>query len=155
MMLGVVERGTGVPAGAGLGHPIAGKTGTTQDFNDAWFIGFTPDLVTAVWLGYDNPAGLGEGEAGGHVAAPVFHDFMQAALKDRPVLTFNPPQGLLMVPDPAGGTDAFKPTEDPTAPITLLPDSHDAGPTATSDAAPPAGPPPASATIDSNVGGVY
>jgi penicillin-binding protein 1A len=156
MMEGVVERGTGVPAGAGLGHPIAGKTGTTQDFNDAWFIGFTPDLVTAVWLGYDNPAGLGEGEAGGHVAAPVFHDFMQAALKDRPVLAIEPPAGMLMVPDPAGGMDAFKPGEDPNAPVTLLPDGHDAAPAqAATEATPVAGPPPASAAIDSNVGGVY
>jgi penicillin-binding protein 1A len=156
MMQGVVQRGTGVPAGAGINHPIAGKTGTTQDFNDAWFIGFTPDLVTAVWLGYDNPAGLGEGEAGGHVAAPVFHDFMQEALKNRPVLAFVPPEGMMMVPDPAGGADAFKPNEDPNAPVALLSDAHDAAPAqATTDATPVAGPPAASATIDSNVGGVY
>ena len=56
MMQGVVQRGTGVPVVAGLGHPIAGKTGTTQDFTDAWFSGFTPDLVTTVWVGFDNPA---------------------------------------------------------------------------------------------------
>ena len=59
MMQGVVQRGTGVPVAQGLGRPIAGKTGTTQDFTDAWFAGFTPDLVTVVWVGYDNPAVAG------------------------------------------------------------------------------------------------
>ena len=54
MMQGVVANGTGYEAGKGLGRAIAGKTGTTQDFNDAWFVGFTPDLVTAVWIGFDN-----------------------------------------------------------------------------------------------------
>ena len=153
MMQGVVQRGTGVPAGAGLGHPIAGKTGTTQDYNDAWFIGFTPDMVTAVWFGYDNPASLGEAETGGKVAAPVFHDYMTEALADRPVLAFVPPEGMQMVPNPAGGQDAFKGTEDPNGHTDLLADSSDAPPT--TDAAAPTGPPAASATIDSNVGGVY
>ena len=64
MMQGVTTRGTGVPVVAGLGHPIAGKTGTTQDFTDAWFSGFTPDLVTTVWVGFDNPASLGNNETG-------------------------------------------------------------------------------------------
>ncbi len=70
MMQGVVSRGTGFEAGKGLGRPIAGKTGTTQDFNDAWFVGFTPDLVTAVWIGYDQPTSLGKDQTGGAVAAP-------------------------------------------------------------------------------------
>ena len=64
MMQGVTTRGTGVPVVAGLGHPIAGKTGTTQDFTDAWFSGFTPDLVTTAWVGFDNPASLGNNETG-------------------------------------------------------------------------------------------
>jgi penicillin-binding protein 1A len=153
MMRGVVERGTGVPAGAGLKWPLAGKTGTTQDFNDAWFIGFTPDVVTAVWFGYDNPHSLGEGEAGGKVAAPVFHDFMEQALADQPVLPFTPPAGMFMVADPAGGMDAFKSNEDPNTQIHLMTDVHDSGgPTATVAAAPPPG---SAAAIDSNVGGVY
>ena len=67
-----------------MNRPIAGKTGTTQDFADAWFSGFTPDLVTVVWVGYDNPASLGNNETGGAVAAPIWHDFMAVALKDRP-----------------------------------------------------------------------
>ena len=76
MMQGVVQRGTGIPAGKGLNRPIAGKTGTTQDFTDAWFSGFTPDLVTAVWVGFDNPASLGDNETGAAVAAPIWHDYM-------------------------------------------------------------------------------
>ena len=84
MMQGVVAHGTGYEAGKGLGRlAIAGKTGTTQDFNDAWFVGFTPDLVTAVWIGYDTPSSLGKDETGGVIAAPIWHDFMQIALKDR------------------------------------------------------------------------
>jgi penicillin-binding protein 1A len=154
MMQGVVQRGTGVPAGAGLNRPIAGKTGTTQEFNDGWFIGFTPDLVTAVWFGYDNPASLGEEETGGKIAAPVFHDFMQQALQTHPVLPFNPPAGMFLVANPAGGMDAFKATEDPNAVTPLLSDTQDAS-TTVSDTGPTAGPPAASATIDSGVGGVY
>ena len=85
MMQGVVQRGTGVPAGAGINHPIAGKTGTTQDFNDAWFVGFTPDLVTAVWIGYDNPAGLGEGRRPAATwRRPVWHDFMAGSPEGPP-----------------------------------------------------------------------
>ena len=78
MMQGVVQRGTGVPVAKDLGRPIAGKTGTTQDFNDAWFAGFTPDLVTVVWVGYDNPASLGDNETGAAVAGPIWHDYMAA-----------------------------------------------------------------------------
>ena len=94
MMQDVVKHGTGVNAGKGLDRPIAGKTGTTQDFVDAWFAGFTPDLVTVVWVGYDNPASLGENETGGRVAAPIWHDYMAQALKHRPVLQFPQPPGV-------------------------------------------------------------
>ena len=118
MMQGVVMRGTGFEAGKGLGRPIAGKTGTTQDFNDAWFVGFTPDLVTAVWIGYDQPTSLGKDQTGGTVAAPVFHDFMEFALKTRPVLKFIPPPGVTMATWNSGygsSTDAFKPGQEPGA----------------------------------------
>ncbi len=118
MMQGVVSRGTGVEAGKGLGRPIAGKTGTTQDFNDAWFVGFTPDLVTAVWIGYDQPTSLGKDQTGGFIAAPVFHDFMEFALKNRPVLKFVPPPGVTMATWDSGygsSTDAFKPGQEPGA----------------------------------------
>ena len=96
MMQGVTTRGTGAQVAEGLGHPIAGKTGTTQDFTDAWFSGFTPDLVTTVWVGFDNPATLGNNETGAAVAGPIWHDFMAVALKSRPVLTFQAPPGVTM-----------------------------------------------------------
>jgi penicillin-binding protein 1A len=118
MMQGVVQRGTGVAAGKGLNRPIAGKTGTSQDFNDAWFSGFTPDLVTSVWVGFDNPASLGNNETGGAVAAPIFHDYMAAALAGHPVLNFPQPPGVTMAQwQTATGpvTDAFKPDQVPGA----------------------------------------
>ena len=114
MMQGVVAHGTGYEAGKGLGRlGIAGKTGTTQDFNDAWFVGFTPDLVTAVWIGFDNPSSLGNGETGGVIAAPIWHDFMQAALKERPNLPFRMPDGLTLSTWAGNVTDAFKPGQVP------------------------------------------
>jgi penicillin-binding protein 1A len=93
MMEGVVQRGTGVAVKA-VGKPIAGKTGTTNDFRDAWFIGFTPDLVAGVYIGYDDPDSLGDDETGGHIAAPVFRDFMTAALRDVPAKAFRTPPGI-------------------------------------------------------------
>jgi penicillin-binding protein 1A len=116
MLQGVATRGTGARASAGLNRPIAGKTGTTQDFNDAWFIGFTPDLVTAVWLGFDTPISLGEKETGGALAAPIWHDFMAIALKNHPVLSFPAPPGVNLVKWDTGYgavTDAFKPGTEP------------------------------------------
>jgi penicillin-binding protein 1A len=93
MMEGVVQRGTGVAVKA-VGKPIAGKTGTTNEFRDAWFVGFTPDLVAGVYIGYDDPDSLGDDETGGHIAAPVFRDFMMAALKDTPPKAFHTPPGI-------------------------------------------------------------
>jgi penicillin-binding protein 1A len=93
MMEGVVERGTATVVKA-VGRPIAGKTGTTNDFRDAWFVGFTPDLAAGVFMGYDDPISLGEGETGGHLSAPIFRDFMLAVLKDKPVTDFRIPPGM-------------------------------------------------------------
>ena len=93
MLQGVVERGTGTVVRA-VGKPIAGKTGTTNDFRDAWFVGGTPDLVAGVFIGYDDPDSLGDDETGGHIAAPVFRDFMITALKDAPPTAFRPPPKL-------------------------------------------------------------
>jgi penicillin-binding protein 1A len=93
MLQGVVERGTG-KAVLAVGKPIAGKTGTTNDWRDAWFVGFTPDLAAGVYIGYDDPDSLGDDETGGHVAAPVFRDFMMAALKDAPPTAFRTPPGM-------------------------------------------------------------
>ncbi len=96
MLEGVVERGTGRRA-LRVGKPLAGKTGTTNDFKDALFFGFSPDLVVGVWVGFDQPKSLGYGEAGGSVAAPIFTDFMEKALADEPALPFRIPPGVRLV----------------------------------------------------------
>jgi penicillin-binding protein 1A len=93
MLQGVVERGTG-KAVLAVGKPVAGKTGTTNDWRDAWFVGFTPDLAAGVYIGFDDPDSLGDDETGGHLAAPVFRDFMIAALKDAPATSFRTPPGM-------------------------------------------------------------
>jgi penicillin-binding protein 1A len=93
MLQGVVERGTGKVVAA-VGKPIAGKTGTTNDWRDAWFVGFSPDLAAGVYIGFDDPDSLGDDETGGHLAAPVFRDFMIAALKDAPATAFRTPPGM-------------------------------------------------------------
>jgi penicillin-binding protein 1A len=156
MMEGVVTRGTGTLAAKGLDRQIAGKTGTSQDFNDAWFSGFTPDLVTAVWIGFDTPASLGDKETGGAVAAPIWNDFMTFALKNRPKLKFVPPPGVTMASWDSGYgvvTDAFKPGQEPgaSAPIT-----GDDG-TVAADATPAPAPSHSSAAagVDSGLGGLY
>jgi penicillin-binding protein 1A len=96
MLEGVVNHGTGVTVKV-VGKPLAGKTGTTNDFIDAWFVGFTPNLAVGVWVGFDRPQTLGYGETGGRVAAPIFRDFMLKALKDKPAVSFRVPPGLTMV----------------------------------------------------------
>ncbi|WP_082012413.1 penicillin-binding protein 1A [Belnapia sp. F-4-1] len=97
LLTGVVQRGTGTAAGKGLNRPIAGKTGTTNDYVDNWFVGFTPDIVVAVWLGFDEPRSLGNGETGGGNAAPVFHDVLEAALRGSPAVPFRAPPGVALV----------------------------------------------------------
>ncbi|MBC8131218.1 MAG: penicillin-binding protein 1A [Rhizobiaceae bacterium] len=96
MMEGVVERGTATSIQE-LGVPVAGKTGTTNEEKDAWFVGYTPNLVTGVYLGYDNPTPLGKGQTGGGLAAPVFTAYMKEALKDKPMVDFHVPEGMTMV----------------------------------------------------------
>jgi penicillin-binding protein 1A len=90
MMEGVVQRGTGRRANI-LKRPAAGKTGTTNDCTDAWFVGFTPQLVTGVWVGFDDMRSLGEKQTGGRVAAPIWGEFMKAALAEKPRKNFNVP----------------------------------------------------------------
>ncbi len=96
MMEGVIQRGTGRSI-ASLGRPLAGKTGTTNDSNDAWFVGFSPDLVCGVFIGFDQPKSLGQHETGATVAAPAFKEFMGNALKDQPAIPFRIPPGIEMV----------------------------------------------------------
>ena len=101
MLEGVVLRGTGRRIRA-VGKPLAGKTGTTNDSRDTWFVGFSPDLAVGVFIGMDTPRPLGRlpngvQETGSTVAAPVFKNFMQAALENQPAIPFRIPAGLRMV----------------------------------------------------------
>ncbi len=96
MLEGVVQRGTGYKIKA-VGRPLAGKTGTTNDEKDAWFVGFSPDLAVGVFVGFDQPKPMGRGETGGGISAPIFRDFMQLALADQPAVPFRTPPGVKMV----------------------------------------------------------
>jgi membrane carboxypeptidase/penicillin-binding protein len=96
MMQSVINNGTGFGARAqGFALDAAGKTGTTNDLRDAWFIGFTPELLTAVWVGFDNnqPIGL----SGSQAALPMWTTFMKRALAGRPNIRFEPPEGIEFV----------------------------------------------------------
>ena len=93
MMQGVVERGTATKAKV-LGRPIAGKTGTTNESRDVWFMGFSPDLVAGIYIGYDKPETLGKKETGGSVALPGFVEFMKHALANVPSKPFRVPPGI-------------------------------------------------------------
>jgi penicillin-binding protein 1A len=99
IMEGVVLRGTAGSAGfqKEVGKPVAGKTGTTNDEKDAWFIGYTPDIVVGVYMGYDKPRHLGRGATGGHLAAPIVKDFMKVALADKPAVPFRVPPGIKLI----------------------------------------------------------
>jgi penicillin-binding protein 1A len=96
LLQGVVQHGTAASAGLKLKHPIGGKTGTTNDFTDAWFIGFSPSITCGVWIGFDEKKSLGDKEAGALAALPVWEEFMQAAIADRPQESF--PGGKLQEP---------------------------------------------------------
>ncbi|MCP5363920.1 MAG: penicillin-binding protein 1A [Hyphomicrobiales bacterium] len=96
MLEGVVQRGTGRRVGA-LNRPLAGKTGTSNDSKDTWFIGFSPDLVVGVFVGFDEPQSLGPKETGASTAAPIFSEFMAAALADAPAIPFRIPPGIRLV----------------------------------------------------------
>jgi len=120
ILTGVVERGTGRVAKA-VRRTLGAKSGTSNDSFDAWFIGFSPDLVAGVWIGFDNPQTLGANDTGGVVAGPIFRDFMSEALKDKPDVPFRVPQGIRLVrvnpvtgvPQTTGKTiqEAFKTTD--------------------------------------------
>ena len=96
MLEGVVERGTGRSAQR-IGKPVAGKTGTTNDARDAWFVGFSPDLAVGVYVGFDRPRNLGRRATGGSVALPIWTDFMEAALAGAPATPFRTPPGVRLV----------------------------------------------------------
>jgi penicillin-binding protein 1A len=87
LLQGVVQNGTAASAKS-IGRPLGGKTGTTNDFTDAWFVGFTPSITTAVWVGFDEKVTLGKGASGAVVALPIWIDYMKSVLKDKPVEEF-------------------------------------------------------------------
>jgi penicillin-binding protein 1A len=97
MLEGVVQHGTGIAA-AGMKLPLAGKTGTTNDFTDAWFVGFSPTITCGVWVGYDEKKTLGAKETGARAALPIWMEFMKAALTGKDPGEFEPP--LLVPPNP-------------------------------------------------------
>ncbi|MBA8819196.1 penicillin-binding protein 1A [Ochrobactrum sp. P6BSIII] len=125
MMEGVVQRGTAQILKS-LDRPLAGKTGTSNDEKDAWFVGFTPDLVVGVFMGYDTPTSLGRGGTGGGLAAPVFKSFMEQALAGTPKVDFRVPEGMTLIAinrktgmrtnqgDPNLIMEAFKPGTGPS-----------------------------------------
>jgi penicillin-binding protein 1A len=103
MMEDVIQKGTGLAAKV-IGRPIAGKTGTTDEFINAWFIGGAPNLVAGIYVGFDDRRSLGETESGAHAALPIWINFMQDALKPLPVMAFTIPEGVTFVKvDPATG----------------------------------------------------
>jgi penicillin-binding protein 1A len=136
IMEGVVQRGTATIVKA-VGKPLAGKTGTTNDSKDAWFVGFSPDLAVGVYVGYDQPRTLGGKETGGAIAAPIFRDFMMQALADKPATPFRVAPGVRLVrvdlhtgqrPTGEGGPiilEAFKPGSEPNGEIVIIGGSGD------------------------------
>jgi penicillin-binding protein 1A len=163
MMEGVVLHGTGVPVVEGLDRPIAGKTGTSQDFNDAWFAGFTPDLVTVVWVGFDSPQTLGDKQTGAVVAGPIWHDFMASAEAGQAPLDFPVPSGVSLFSWGCSAyecVDAFKPDQEPGAGGVTVSDNGDPGSNiqifdTDAEAAHPAPATGSGTGVDSGVGGLY
>ncbi|MGO9138227.1 MAG: penicillin-binding protein 1A [Syntrophales bacterium] len=112
VMQDVVESGTGRRVKS-IGRPVAGKTGTTDDTRDAWFIGFTPSLVAGVWVGFDQETSLGREEVGGRAAAPIWLYFMEKALQNRAREVFPVPDGIVFIKvDPHTGIPATRSTQD-------------------------------------------
>jgi penicillin-binding protein 1A len=129
MMEGVVQRGTATVVKE-VGKHLAGKTGTTNDAKDVWFVGFSPDLAVGVFMGYDRPRSLGDSATAGQYAAPIFRDFMKVALKDKPDTPFRIPAGIKLISvDPSSGlrgsgmVEAFKPGTAPPDSYTIIGDA--------------------------------
>ena len=161
MLEGVVQRGTGTRIRDRLSNwVIAGKTGTTNDYRDAWFVGYSPDLVVGVYVGYDNPRSMGRGAAGGSMAAPIFADFMEVALADSPRTEFQVPRGINLIPidrrtglQVAAGTpgailEGFRPGTQPPSSYSIIGFTDDMGRPLTVD-------PQADRAVVSGTGGLY
>ncbi|MCK9259943.1 MAG: penicillin-binding protein 1A [Azoarcus sp.] len=107
MLKDVIRRGTGARARSLNRGDIAGKTGTTNDYLDAWFCGYNPDLVAVAWMGFAQPKNMGRGETGGAAALPIWVNYMRAALKGTPEKTLPRPEGLLSAPVADGSVEDF------------------------------------------------
>ena len=167
---GVVQRGTATVLKS-LNRPIAGKTGTTNEEKDVWFIGYTPDMVVGVFVGYDTPKPLGKGNTGGAIAAPIFGDFMKEALGDTPPAPFRAPPGINIArvslktglrasPDDKDSiNEAFKQSEQPDEPYSLIGVGHGSADASAAGGAPPipdaGGSPSANPGIATGGGGVW
>ena len=160
MMEGVVQGGTATVMRE-VGKPIAGKTGTTTDGKDVWFVGFSPDLVVGLYLGYDKPRSLGRAAQGGHTAGPIARDFMKLALADKPAIPFRVPAGIRLIrvdaktglragPGDSGKTvlEAFKPGTAPS-------DNYSVMGVADADGRSPMAPPDADNIMRPGTGGLY
>jgi penicillin-binding protein 1A len=159
MMEGVVQRGTATVV-RDVGKPIAGKTGTTNEEKDVWFIGFSPDIVCGVYMGFDKPRHIGRLATGGHLAAPVVRDFLKVTLADKPPIPFRVPPGIKLIRVDAksgmragpGDTkvilEAFKPG---TAP----PDSYSVIGTESASTGPVSVSPDADRAVRTGTGGLY
>jgi penicillin-binding protein 1A len=153
---GVVQRGTATVIKE-VGKPLAGKTGTTNDAKDVWFVGFSPDLAVGVYMGYDKPRSLGDSATAGQYAAPIFRDFMRLALKDKPATPFRVPAGIKLISvDPSSGLrssgagsilEAFKPGTAPPDSYSVFGVSAGGAP---GNVAPDAG-----RSVGSGTGGLY
>ncbi len=129
LMEGVIKFGTGQRIRA-LKRPVAGKTGTTNDLIDAWFVGYTPRYITGVWVGFDRVRPLGEGETGARAASPIWLGFMQEVLKDQPVQIFQVPEGVVfakidaqtgLLPIPESKETVFECFKEGTVPERYIP----------------------------------
>ena len=130
MMEGVIQRGTGTALNK-LGFPVAGKTGTTNDEKDAWFLCYTPDIVVGVFMGFDTPKPMGKGATGGQMSAPIARDFLAMAMQGKAAVPFRIPPGIKLVRinrrtgarassgDPQSIVEAFKPNTDPPEPYAV------------------------------------
>ena len=159
MMEGVGTRGNDAGK-VNLDRPTAGKTGTTNDYRDAWFVGYSHDIAVGVYVGYDNPRSMGRAATGGGLAAPIFAEFMQAALEGQPRTEFQVPRGITLIPidrrtglQVAAGTDgsileAFRPGTSPPSSYSIIGFTDDMGRALTVD-------PQADRAVVSGTGGLY
>ena len=157
IMEGVIQHGTGRSI-LSVGKHLAGKTGTTNDAKDLWFVGFSPDLAVGVYIGYDQPRSMGDGKTAQAAtwSAPIFRDFMQMALKDKPDQPFRVPAGIKLISiDPRSGMrssgagsilEAYKPGTAPADGYSLVGDASARGVSVTPDA---------DRAVGSGTGGLY